>query len=778
MSCCEDVKRIIIVRGNDTNFNGVPFLTLNLTSSAWDLSTMSASLEVGGIVKQFNDLSSGYIQPAFTAEETARMPYGNLDGVLKFYNASKQVFTAESLLPFKVISTVHGNAIAVEPFSYTINVKQGDENVLNVDVEANVSLEIVGTVTVPSTEQARVENIGTKDHLKLIFYIPRGINGSGAVNDVEVNGESVLGLDGIARIDTDTLEVKATGTTTERTLADRFGDVLNVKDFGAVGDGVTDDTDAIQAAINATHHAETGIRDTVFFPAGKYKVSTITISNGQSIILSNPTLISDDVALTIDNAYAGTIVEYGDITAQNCGIWVKRGKAVHIEHTRVNITHEYADSDGVYGIHIGGVDGLYAGNENIISNCSIYATNYINSYGLYNQSDDNQFNNIIVYNFKYGVRDSGGSNSYSQIHGWCNGYTGGTAEEKKTSLTNSACFYTYKDITIQSVYADSYQYGVLITDTNGDFQHKIDGLLIYHGSGWDSTLPIYAIYCGTTYHPNSVLISNLDMNNLSSAEQRFSTATSGYQYIPSFYYNNPKNDNVNYMPNYTTSLLGQVGVGTANEIKLNAVEGDASVGWLGFYKFSTGAYVQRMYLPANANYAETFVRLEQTSAGGAFTTPNVRPAVTNTYSLGSSSYLWDAVYLDTPAQTDIGNKAATTQWVATYTDAVANGKQDVENTVTLGTTESITLADNTVYSDGGNGVSSLTVATPATYDTTFVSTVNFTSGNTATTYSATGISHRGDDCNTSFVFTPTLNKRYTIMYYYDGVSFWGIVKGD
>ena len=54
----------------------------------------------------------------------------------------------------------------------------------------------------------------------------------------------------------------------------KLREYINVKDFGAVGDGIADDTAAIQAAFNAAHGTyDTRNKRTVFFPQGDYGIS-------------------------------------------------------------------------------------------------------------------------------------------------------------------------------------------------------------------------------------------------------------------------------------------------------------------------------------------------------------------------------------------------------------------------------------------------------------------------------------------------------------------------
>lgn len=129
------------------------------------------------------------------------------------------------------------------------------------------------------------------------------------------------------------LPVTATGSTTARSLANRFADTVNVKDFGAVGDGVTDDTAAIQAAITAMSPW-----GTLIIPEGVYKTtSTITLPafynlNGVMVTgVGNGTVIKPTSAVTTVFNCLGDFITFdglqidGSLTSNATGIVLNGG---------------------------------------------------------------------------------------------------------------------------------------------------------------------------------------------------------------------------------------------------------------------------------------------------------------------------------------------------------------------------------------------------------------------------------------------------------------------
>ena len=111
--------------------------------------------------------------------------------------------------------------------------------------------------------------------MPLILDGTAGLFGNVTGGDISGN---IIGLNG------NSIPVTSTGSTTARSLANRFADVVNVKDFGAVGDGVADDTDKIQDAIDAANANGGG---TVYIPCGKYSIKSTILAK------SNVTIIGD-----------------------------------------------------------------------------------------------------------------------------------------------------------------------------------------------------------------------------------------------------------------------------------------------------------------------------------------------------------------------------------------------------------------------------------------------------------------------------------------------------
>jgi hypothetical protein len=84
-----------------------------------------------------------------------------------------------------------------------------------------------------------------------------------------------------------------------RSVQSRLRDTVSVKDFGAVGDGVTDDRAAIQAAINAINTSGGGV---VYLPAGTYIVGDSgfdIVSRSYGLLLkSNVSLVGSSIFTT------------------------------------------------------------------------------------------------------------------------------------------------------------------------------------------------------------------------------------------------------------------------------------------------------------------------------------------------------------------------------------------------------------------------------------------------------------------------------------------------
>jgi hypothetical protein len=92
------------------------------------------------------------------------------------------------------------------------------------------------------------------------------------------------------------------------------------------------------------------------------------------------------------------------------------------------------------------------------------------------------------------------------------------------------------------------------------------------------------------------------------------------------------------------------------------------------------------------------------------------------------------------------------------------------------TTTSVELASGDIYN--GAELASVTFTLPANVPANFTAQLNFTSGTTATTFTApASVTFEGDACSNG-VFTPLASKRYSVLIYTDGVNVIGLVMGN
>lgn len=158
---------------------------------------------------------------------------------------------------------------------------------------------------------------------------------------------------------------------------------VDVRSYGAVGDGVTDDTTAIQNAIDSI---TTGV---VFFPTGTYKYSTkLTLKKGVSLLGSGPmssvlyfTGVTEGLYICWDAVGTPeTTIQFlqlkgpGGSTAGNYCIYAPGGTGKVI--AKLCIANVLIDDWGDDGIRIQGETGLISIKDSGITDCNGYGINF------------------------------------------------------------------------------------------------------------------------------------------------------------------------------------------------------------------------------------------------------------------------------------------------------------------------------------------------------------------------------------------------------------------
>lgn len=187
-----------------------------------------------------------------------------------------------------------------------------------------------------------------------------------------------------------------TGAST-RSVQDKLRETISVKDYGAKGDGITDDSAAIQVALNAAGALECGL----YFPSGTYIINTgvtlpaanITLygNKGASVItgtaanlITYPSATSVSGNVKVQNIDGLKFIIPGDGTAINCTqTWDGAGKAGP-SITNCSFFHSSATTTSATSIK---VSGMWSG---LVQSCFFVGkgsgggpTNGIGGYGIH-----------------------------------------------------------------------------------------------------------------------------------------------------------------------------------------------------------------------------------------------------------------------------------------------------------------------------------------------------------------------------------------------------------
>lgn len=251
---------------------------------------------------------------------------------------------------------------------------------------------------------------------------------------------------------------------------------INVKNHGVIGDGVHDDTNAIQECINTYTHC------TLFFPSGTYLITKpLDIKCGNdyqiNLKLDNNALIKTntpiEALINIGKTYGSNYIreQYGNIINISGGTWDCTNTTYGIYGTadtkQVRLTELDLINVTQYGIYLDKHKVSETSNStdwsiNTVSIVGQYQ--YINNYGMYLNASDNEIINLRITGIKNAVVLNSGGNYFNTGH-----FTY-QAPNLTTSQVNQCVGVTFNASNnfFNQIYIDEYGTCFICNFTDGD----------------------------------------------------------------------------------------------------------------------------------------------------------------------------------------------------------------------------------------------------------------------------------------------------------------------
>lgn len=144
---------IYIFKGDDTNWNGEQFLTVNITSQTADLSNMTAKFILGSYEKTY-PLTTGSFDIDLNAATTGSYAYGPICGTIQVIDEEERIKTVANRIPFYITDQV----IAEQVQTLDIAMPEGSEISISLEVgkAAQITVDEELSTTSPNPVQNRV----------------------------------------------------------------------------------------------------------------------------------------------------------------------------------------------------------------------------------------------------------------------------------------------------------------------------------------------------------------------------------------------------------------------------------------------------------------------------------------------------------------------------------------------------------------------------------------------------------------------------------------------